>query len=156
MVHQGHVVDSNYIKPMIIRKLIPPALPTRGTRNCNPLNIRYLPTSKWKGLAGHDDKGFCVFKSMPYGIRAAISLLRSYNQKHHIYHMASIINRWAPPIENDTQSYIASITYLSGLEPNDDVLWYSTRAVSLIEAMAWLESRYIVTEAEVSEALSLL
>lgn len=78
-----------------------------GIINNNPLNIRYSPSTKWKGQAGAN-KGFCVFTDMIYGYRAAIVLLCNYQRKGYDT-IRKIITRWAPPSENNTEAYISAV-----------------------------------------------
>jgi len=79
----------------------------RGIRNNNPLNIRENGT-KWLGRAG-DDGAFVQFESASLGIRAAARILKNYRDKYGLNTVSGIINRWAPPVENDTNSYVNSV-----------------------------------------------
>lgn len=76
----------------------------RGIRNKNPLNIRYSPMNHWKGQIG-SPSGFCEFDTMEHGYRAALVLLLNYVKRGYDT-IGSIIGRWAPASENDTQAYI--------------------------------------------------
>lgn len=73
-------------------------------RTNNPLNIRFSSSNYWRGQTANI-KGFCAFKSMDYGYRAAYLLLCNYIRNGHNT-IESIINRWAPPSENNTENYI--------------------------------------------------
>lgn len=79
----------------------------RGIRNNNPLNIR-ISSDKWQGATG-DDGAFIQFDNPIKGIRAAARILKNYRDKYGLVSVASIVNRWAPPVENDTASYIKSV-----------------------------------------------
>lgn len=88
-------------------------LKSRGWRNNNPLNIR--KGEKWQGLkACQSDKEFCEFINMTFGYRAAAKVMRSYNrlftQQQIEWNIITIINRWAPPSENDTNEYIMRVS----------------------------------------------
>ena len=95
---------------------------TRGLRNNNPLNIRKVPGTRWKGqeppsnspLKG-EDREFVRFSSMEWGIRAAFVLFRTYAIKYKANCIQDIITRWAPPSENDTEKYIKNVCLWSGL-----------------------------------------
>lgn len=88
---------------------------TLGIRNNNPLNIRYSKHVHWKGQTGVK-KGFCTFESMKLGYRAGILLLCNYyNRGYDTIH--KIINRFAPPTENNTQAYIKYVSAVSGVNP---------------------------------------
>ncbi|MBI9109907.1 structural protein [Maridesulfovibrio ferrireducens] len=76
----------------------------RGIRNHNPGNIRH--GAKWNGLAEEQlDKSFCTFKTPEHGIRAMGKILITYQDKYGLDTVSGIIDRWAPPIENDTNAY---------------------------------------------------
>lgn len=90
----------------------------RGIRNNNPGNIRH--GDKWRGLADKQtDAAFCVFKAPEWGIRALVKILRNYQTKHGLKTVESIINRFAPQIENDTSSYILSVCQVLDVKPRD-------------------------------------
>lgn len=79
---------------------------TRGVRNRNPGNIDRDGTA-WEGLAADQtDPRFCVFTTPEYGIRALTLILLSYQEKDGCKTIRSMINRWAPPVENDSLAYI--------------------------------------------------
>ena len=87
----------------------------RGIRNCNPLNIRRVAGTTWKGQrAEQTDREFVQFESIEWGIRAAFCLLRTYERKDHLNCIADIITRWAPPSENDTNRYICNVCRWTG------------------------------------------
>lgn len=77
----------------------------RGLRNNNPLNIRNSEYV-WRGQCGYDDEGFCIFENRIYGYRAAFRILYTYRKKYHLTTIGEIIERWAPPSENDTRGYV--------------------------------------------------
>ena len=94
----------------------------RGIRNNNPLNIR-RSADKWKGLSRtQNDPSFCQFESMEYGWRAAfIMLTRTYYHTYRLYTIRGIISKWAPPIENKTEAYIANVSRLAGIAPDEPI-----------------------------------
>ena len=79
----------------------------RGLRNNNPGNIRH--GSKWHGLADGNDTSFCTFRDPVWGIRALTRLLINYRIKYELDTVNSIISRYAPDIENDTNAYALSV-----------------------------------------------
>ena len=114
---------------------------TRGQRNNNPLNIR-RNSIQWVGMSDiQTDPAFVVFRSLYYGIRAAVIILRNYYKKHHLCTIQEIISRWAPLSENDTHRYVEYVSdtlkmsHLATLDMNEQ----STIA-HLIQAMAVFES----------------
>lgn len=95
----------------------------RGIRNNNPLNIR--KGARWRGLRDFaTDKEFCEFQTMAFGFRAAFRTLITYYTKHDCKTLIDIINRWAPPQENDTVAYLnnvklkARVPYISSVLPD--------------------------------------
>ena len=94
----------------------------RGIRNNNPLNIR-RSKDKWKGLrAVQADAQFCQFETLEYGWRAAFYLLtRTYYHKYRLYTIRSIVSKWAPPMENKTDTYIANVSRLTGIAPDEPI-----------------------------------
>lgn len=85
---------------------------TRGVRNSNPGNLR-KSKDQWEGAIG-DDGEFVIFDSPESGIRALAKNLQSYGRQGYDS-IEKIINRWAPPNENDTQSYIDSVVSATGI-----------------------------------------
>lgn len=93
---------------------------TRGYRNRNPGNIEHAAANKWQGLAEPPSDGrFCRFVGHEYGLRALAVLLVSYQDRHGLRTVRSIITRWAPPAENDTGAYIAAVARRMGVSPDD-------------------------------------
>lgn len=93
----------------------------RGLRNFNPGNIRHSSTH-WMGQADEQpDKDFVTFEKPVYGIRALYKILRTYYEKHQLKTIAGMINRWAPPNENDTKAYIRSVATACAVEPDQEI-----------------------------------
>jgi hypothetical protein len=88
----------------------------RGLRNNNPLNIRHN-ADVFQGETKGNDKSFKTFSTMPYGYRAAFVTLATYLSRGWNT-IEKIISRWAPPIENDTEKYIANVEKWSGVPRN--------------------------------------
>ncbi|MBO7068713.1 MAG: hypothetical protein J6W52_08550 [Bacteroidaceae bacterium] len=119
----------------------------RGLRNCNPLNIRRVAGTHWKGqilpLKGAGGS-FCKFESMEWGIRAAFCLLRTYRNNYKLNCIRDIITRWAPPSENDTERYIKNVclwTGFGGLQRLTEEDW-----PALVRAMARQECGVTLSE----------
>lgn len=94
----------------------------RGLRNNNPLNIRRTST-QWQGLAPvQTDPDFCQFQTLEYGWRAAFRLLtQTYFTKYGLDSIRKIISRWAPSNENNTAAYIAAVSRLTGIPPDESL-----------------------------------
>lgn len=83
----------------------------------NPLNIRYNQRNNWQGQL-RPVKGFCTFKSLYYGFRAAYRLLERY-ELFGVITVRGIITRWAPPCDdNNTDAYIAYVCHLLDWTPD--------------------------------------
>ena len=98
----------------------------RGIRNNNPLNIRHS-ADRWQGAREKQtDKSFVQFKTMAYGYRAAWRTLQTYYdrfcQQNKPFTVRNIIERWAPPTENDTEAYIQSVLKLSSIGGKENLL----------------------------------
>lgn len=82
---------------------------TRGIRNNNPGNIRH--GAQWQGMAPEQtDASFVQFTDAKYGIRAIARILLSY-ERQGLNTVRGIINRWAPPVENNTDAYVAAVAH---------------------------------------------
>lgn len=81
----------------------------RGIRNRNPGNIRH-GRSRWLGMAAvQTDPHFVAFADAIFGLRALMRLLLNYHRKFGLDSVESILNRFAPPLENATDHYIAAV-----------------------------------------------
>lgn len=91
---------------------------TRGLRNNNPGNIRKSGTA-WQGLApAQTDDSFFQFVSPEYGIRALGKVLNTYMNAYGLITVNGIINRWAPPNENNTDAYVQAVADSMEVDPN--------------------------------------
>lgn len=101
------------------------ALP-RGIRNNNPGNIR-RSGERWEGLARPDElkpfqvgeSAFCVFSDAVFGIRAMARILQAYQGRIGLRTVAGMINRWAPPNDNNvTDAYVTTVCTSMGVAGN--------------------------------------
>ena len=87
----------------------------------NPGNIRYRSDITWPGQVGYIETingKFVLFDSYENGAAAGLANLRNYMQTHNKYTIRDIIYRWAPPSDkNDTEGYIRSVSYKTGIDP---------------------------------------
>ena len=111
----------------------------RGLRNNNPLNIRHSG-DHFQGETSGRDKSFKSFVSMPYGYRAAFVILATYLSRGRNT-IEKIISKWAPPNENNTESYISNVERWSGV-PRNKELTYSDGAdyIMIVSAMSYVEN----------------
>jgi hypothetical protein len=105
---------------------------TRGVRNNNPGNIDYNPRNQWQGQLAPDpaiEKRFARFDTAENGIRALAKLVLAYRGKDGqlgiggpgIDTVREVISRWAPGVENDTESYIKAVSAGVGVAPNQPI-----------------------------------
>lgn len=89
---------------------------TRGERNFNPGNVE-RNNIMWQGMAQDQsgDSRFVVFNDAHYGIRALAKVLLSYYRKYGLNTVHKIIDRWAPPSENNTGAYINHVAQVLGV-----------------------------------------
>lgn len=97
------------------------ALP-RGYRLKNPGNIDFNPANKWQGQVERPPgERFAAFASEVWGLRALAVLLIRYFDKYDCDTAYKVINRWAPPVENDTGAYAAAVAKRLGRCPHDKI-----------------------------------
>lgn len=95
-----------------------PSETARGIRNNNPGNLEYSKSNPWVGQNG-DDGRFAKFETPEHGIRALGRNLMSY-QRQGIDTVSEIINRWAPPTDNnDTAAYIKEVCEQLGVSADE-------------------------------------
>lgn len=125
---------------------------SRGLRNNNPLNIRRNGT-RWKGLAAEQkDSAFFTFNAPCWGYRAAFVTLRNYVRLHGLDTLAQWVKRWAPPVENDTEAYIAFVARKSGVSA-DAVVDTADKSVmcKIVAAMSQMENGCAAVMSDVEE-----
>lgn len=126
----------------------------RGLRNCNPLNIRRVAGTKWKGQSAlQTDASFVCFNAMEWGIRAAFCILRTYARRYQCLSPADIVGRWAPPHQNDTDAYIRNVctwTGFGGRQHLTEADW-----PRLVQAMARQESGTTLSEEIINKGFRL-
>jgi hypothetical protein len=102
--------------------------PTRGERNNNPGNIN--EGGGWDGdlgleivPAGYDyQPRFARFDTAQNGMRAIAKQLLAYQQRHGLNTVRGMINRWAPPSDdNDTSAYVDEVCAKVGVGPDDAI-----------------------------------
>lgn len=81
---------------------------SRGIRNNNPGNI-IKSDNPWKGKIKCPDTKFECFDTLENGLRALFLLLNNYYILYNLKTPREIISRYAPPKENNTESYIKFI-----------------------------------------------
>lgn len=109
---QAHVAD--LLPTSTTSTALEPGAP-RGLRNNNPGNVE-AGADRWDGQTGSDGR-FATFDSPEAGIRALARTLITYQDKHGLNTVEGIIDRWAPPGENNTKAYARAVADAVGFEP---------------------------------------
>ena len=87
----------------------------RGIANNNPCNIR-ISNNAWLGkITPSQDPSFEQFSEAEYGIRAACKVFLTYQKKYGLKTVESLISKWAPSVENNTNSYILDVANRMGI-----------------------------------------
>lgn len=98
-----------------------------GIRQNNPGDLR--TGTGWMGEVSSDN-GFALFKDLSYGLRAlAVDLSNKIKEGYDT--ITEIITRYAPPSENDTFSYIESVSAQTGWN-QDQVIEFNYDNLSLL------------------------
>ena len=119
---------------------------TRGIRNKNPFNIR-ISENCWLGKVKYcrnTDKAFEQFRHIDYGLRAGIQLLRGYIIRGYDT-PRKIINRFAPPSENDTNSYLDFVCGFCDVTSETKISFNSFVFYNLCASICKIESNYDFT-----------
>jgi hypothetical protein len=101
---------------------------SRGIRNNNPFNIIFNPRAfvrdPWVGEEGieeHARPRFSVFDIPEHGIRAGVKILLRYYRHYKLFTAQAIIDRFAPPIENDTNAYADAVAAYLYIETDEHI-----------------------------------
>jgi len=134
-----------------------PNNPSRGVRNNNPGNIE-KSRDRWKGLAASQtDSRFFTFSEAKWGIRAMARILQNYQKKYGLDTIQDIIDRWAPPVENNTSAYVNAVAKDTGFGKDErlDLTRYD-HLFPLVKAIIDHENGYTpYRDAEINEGLAL-
>ena len=114
---------------------VPPAatLP-RNVRNNNPGNVDRT-SIRWQGMSAiQDDPRFIRFVAPQWGFRCMARILKGdYSEGCDTVH--ELIDRWAPPVENDTSAYVLDVAHRLGVGP-DEHLDFPDQLLPLLKAIA--------------------
>ncbi len=121
---------------------------SRAWRNNNPGCIRCTSDFGAMGKSG----GFAIFPDEETGMNAIIQLLRS--EKYRDLTIASAVSKWAPPHENDTESYKRRLQGMTGLSTSLRVGDLSDEDIAKVQsAIRVLEGWKEGKEIEISPAV---
>ncbi len=129
----------------------------RGARNNNPGNIEFGSFAKNRGAVGSDGR-FAKFSSPSQGIQAMGDLLGVYQSQHNLTTIGQMINRWAPPEDdNPTSDYAARVARAVGIGVNDpvDLRAEPDKLARMVAAMIEQENGYqVYSESYVTRSLA--
>ena len=124
-----------------------------GQRINNPFNIRQA-NQDFLGETG-EESGFVSFESSPFGVRAADKVLTTYGRDYGINTIRGLINRFAPPSENDTRGYVNYISSQLGMDPDAEIdLSDPDLRARILSPMAMLESRTELTPDQIQQQIA--
>lgn len=108
---------------------------------CNPGSI-VKSSIRWVGQSERqDDSRFVCFTAPQFGIRAIAVLLLAYYRKHGLNTVRGLIERWAPPSENDTAAYVADVAQRCKLAADGPVKVDDPLILAkLVSAIIWHET----------------
>ncbi len=128
---------------------------TLGVRNNNPGNLR--TGINWLHAVG-GNKGFTVFDSMEWGIRAMATDLRTKINKGNNT-LDKYIPIYAPPSENDTTSYINRVSDSTGFAPTEKLNTDPATLFKLVKAHIKVENgadANMITDKIITDGISLM
>lgn len=88
---------------------------TRPQRNNNPGDLEYGKFAKAHGATGSDGR-FAIFPDEQTGFSAMRALLASAYKGLTI---EQALNKYAPPAENDVNTYLSRVCQWAGVQPSD-------------------------------------
>jgi hypothetical protein len=96
---------------------------TRGLDLNNPMNLMENSINwKFQIKPTRDPQGrLAQFRSMEDGLHAGVTNLLNQQLLHGLNTWRSIITKFAPPLENDTEAYIADLCAATGCSPDDEI-----------------------------------
>lgn len=126
----------------------------RGLRNNNPLNIIHSK-AHWQGMNDRQtDPNFVQFKSMEWGIRAAVMTLRSYHKKGYKT-VQAIVQRWCP--DHTAPGYIRTVCNCTGWNPSREVNpWDIDDVCNLLNAMIKVENGTYISMSIIRDGYKLI
>ena len=125
----------------------------RGIRNNNPGNIESNDV-KWRGKIGNDGR-FIKFDKMESGVRALALILINYYYKRGLVTVRQIINRYAPPTENDTGAYVQAVADAVGVSPDDTLPAIEPYLADMVAAIIKHENGRTIADYDIQRGVSL-
>jgi len=128
---------------------------TRGEKNCNPGNIRHVPSVTWVGQAPQQtDEAFVQFSDPVYGIRAIVRIMRAYKRQG-LETLGEAIDRWAPPNENNSRAYVNDVCASCGKQ-SDQPVDFDEIMPELVKAIIRHENGEVIyTDDQIAKGIAL-
>lgn len=129
---------------------------SRGLRNCNPGNLR-ISNEKWQGeVCPSRDTAFKQFKNMAYGYRAIFKIINTYYTKYSLKTIRGVINRYAPPNENNTNAYVDFVSKRVGIGADEEFsIFDKYTLIKLVSAISRMENGKEADTCDVAEGYRL-
>lgn len=129
---------------------------SRGITNCNPGNIRRSRVRYRGERHPSTDASFKQFESMAWGYRAMFVLLDTYRKRYGLTTLREMIMLYAPPEENHTALYVAAVSDMTGIRPDEELDTRSRRVmVPIVAAMSRVENGCTARRSEVEQGWDL-
>ena len=119
------------------------------------MNIR-RSVQEFQGEITSNDLSFKTFRSMSYGYRAAMKILKTYITKYKCDTIKSIISRWAPENENNTQGYIKTVSSRTKIPISQKITFTKGFICAIVSAMSYVENGVKADEKEIALGWDLL
>ncbi|MBV2180963.1 MAG: hypothetical protein KUL86_06970 [Castellaniella sp.] len=109
-----------------------------------------------QGATSGADPRFESYATPEHGIRAMGKLLLKYQDGHGLDTVEGIISRWAPANENNTASYISTVSKALGVKPGDAVDMHDSSTMGkMVRAMIKVENgKQPYTDAQIDAGLN--
>lgn len=121
----------------------------RPVRNNNPGDLE--AGDHWQGLMAPEHmtdaqkhERFAVFEAPKWGFRAMAVLLRNYSKLYGCNTAKAIVNRFAPPVENNTGAYADQVAHDLGVRldehldvTNRTTMFNLCKAMTRVETGSW-------------------
>lgn len=138
---QGQLAAADVVEFIdVTAERIKTAVISRGYRNNNPGNIRFIEKNPWNGQTGND-AGYGIYVTPEAGTRALGKQLLAYAARD-LNTVTKIISTWAPSSENNTYAYIMAVADALDVDP-DAKINVGNRLPELARAIAKHENGYI-------------
>jgi hypothetical protein len=130
----------------------------RGIRDNNPGNEKV--GIAWQGVVGSDGP-FLQFKDISWGLRALAMDIANKITTDGLTTITDLVTKYAPPSENDTAAYIASVSADTGIGPDDTLSIDQSTLHALIRAIVNHEngdgpSQQYITDADIDQGIAMM